>query len=108
MIVRLFYCIWKSTVLMHHHTKELIIDLRTKKANPVASSIHGKDIQIVDTYKYLGTVFDESHLKFDTNIESLVKRGQQKVYLLKRISSLKVTKLILCTVYSSILSLITF
>ena len=89
-------------------TKELIIDFRAKKVDPVASSIHGEDVQIVDTYKYLGTVFD-SHLKFDKNIESLAKRGQQKIYLLRRINSFKVSKTILCTVYRSYIeSLITF
>ena len=89
-------------------TKELVIDFRTKKPDPVASSIHGEDVQIVDTYKYLGTVFD-SHLKFDKNTESLVKRGQQKVYLLRKINSFNVSKTILCTVYRSYIeSLITF
>ncbi len=33
-------------------TKEFVIDFRKK---PKASSIHGKDVDIVESYKYLGT-----------------------------------------------------
>ena len=47
-------------------TKELVTDFRKNKTSPTPSIIHGEDVEIVDSYKYLGTVFD-SHLKFDVN-----------------------------------------
>ena len=34
-------------------TKELIIDFRKNSEDPIASIIHGEEVQIVDTYKYL-------------------------------------------------------
>ena len=89
-------------------TKELVIDFRKNKVNPTHSIIHGEDVDIVDSYKYLGTVFD-SHLKFDVNTESIVKRSQQRIHLLRKINSFGVSRSILCTVYLSYIeSLLTF
>lgn len=89
-------------------TKELIIDFRQNSDEPKASTIHGEDVQIVDTYKYLGTVFD-SQLKFDVNTESVVKRGQQRIYLMRKLNSFCVCDTILCNFYQSFIeSLLTF
>lgn len=60
-------------------TKEIIIDFREGTPDHVASSIHDEEGERVDTYKYLGTVFD-SRLKFDKNTEAVVKKG--RVHLL--------------------------
>ncbi len=89
-------------------TKELIIDFRKIKTNTTASRIHCEDVEIVNSYKYLGTVFD-SQLKFDINSESVVKRAHQRIHLLRKINSFGVSKSILCTVYLSYIeSLLTF
>lgn len=39
----------------------------------MSSVIHGVDVEAVDTYMYLGTVFD-CQLKFDVNTHNRVKR----------------------------------
>lgn len=65
-------------------TKELIIDFRKNVTNTSACRIHGEDVEMVNSYKYLGTVFD-SQLKFDIKSESVVKRVQHRVDLLSRI-----------------------
>ena len=89
-------------------TQELIIDFRKNKGPPIPSSIHGGAVQIVDSYKYLGTVFD-SDLNFKANTEALVKRSQQRIHLLRKINSFGVSRPILCTVYLSYIeSLLTF
>lgn len=82
-------------------TKELIIDFRKKNNVPKASSIHGKEVEIVDTYKYLGTVFD-SKLKFDANTDSIVKRGQQRIHLLRKLKSFNECNKILCMFYQKV------
>lgn len=62
----------------------------------------------MDTYKYLGTVFD-NQLKFHANTESIVKRGQQRIYLLRRLNSFCVSKVILSNFYHCFIeSLLTF
>lgn len=66
----------------------------------VASFIHGKPVDIVDTYKYMGTMFD-CHLKWDVNTEQIIKRGQQRVYLLRKLNSFSVSPVILSSFYQS-------
>lgn len=67
-------------------TKELVIDFRKKCTKLISSTIHGKDIEIVDMYKNVGTVFD-SQLKFDANTECIVRSKKnsltEEVKLLK-------------------------
>lgn len=59
-------------------TKEVIIDFRKSGAE-----VNDKDIEIVEYYKYLGTVFD-LQLKFETNTDTIVKCGQQRIHLLRK------------------------
>ncbi|KAK0155470.1 hypothetical protein N1851_002135 [Merluccius polli] len=44
------------------------------KGEPKPSIIHGEEVQLVDTYKYLGTVFD-NQLKFHTESLSVKDRN---------------------------------
>ena len=88
--------------------EELVIDFRKLKGEPEPSFIHGEEVQLVDTYKYLGTVFD-NQLKFHANTEVIVKKGQQRVHLLRMLNSFSVSKVILRTFYQSFIeSLLTF
>lgn len=52
-------------------TKEMIIDFRRKatKLDPVV--IHEEEVDIVDQYKYLGTIFDNK-LRFEENTEAII------------------------------------
>ena len=89
-------------------TKEIVFDFRKEKSVVHPTVIHGDEVEIVDTYKYLGTVFD-SQLKFDVNTHSLVKRGQQRIYLLRKLKSFSVDTKILSLFYQSFIeSLLTF
>lgn len=45
----------------------------------------------MESYKYLGTVFD-SQIKFDVNTDAIVKRGQQRIYLLRKLNSFNVNR----------------
>ena len=88
------------------HSKKLS-DFRHKTENN-ASVIHGEDVQGVESYKYLGTVFD-CKLKFHINTESIAKRGQQRIYLLRKLNSFNVSERILSNFYCSFIeSLLTF
>lgn len=92
---------------MCRKTKELISDFR-KSNDPKASFIHNKEVEIVDTYKYLGIVFD-SQLKFSLNTDSIGKRGQQRIYLLRKLKSFNVCNKVMCMFYQSFIeSLSTF
>ena len=89
-------------------TKEMIFDFRRNKGNIVQSIVHDEPVEIVDTYKYLGTIFD-CRLKWDVNTEAIVKRGQQRMYLLRKLSSFGVGSVILSRFYQSFIeSVLTF
>ena len=89
-------------------TKEMIVDFRKTKVDVIASMIHNEPVEIVDSFKYLGTVFDNK-LKWDVNTEQVVKRGQQRVYLLRKLNSFSVSSVILSRFYQSFIeSLLSF
>ena len=89
-------------------TQELIIDFRRHKDVPKECIIHNDNVEIVTSYKYLGTIFDD-HLKFDVNTECIVKRGQQRMHLLRKLNSFSVRPFILCRFYQAFIeSLICF
>ncbi len=88
-------------------TKDMIIDFRHNTEHEI-SVIHGEDVEIVDSHKYFGAMFD-SKLKFDLNTELIVRWGQQRIYLLRKLSSFHVRERILTNFYCSFIeSLLTF
>jgi len=102
------WCDFNFLDLNVEKTKQLVIDFRKVKGEPEPSVIHGKEVQLVDTYKYLGTVYD-NQLKCHANTEVIVKKGQQRVHLLRMLNSFSVSKVILRTFYQSFIeSLLTF
>ncbi len=52
---------------------------------PKASIIYRENVKNVDTYKYLGTLFN-SNLKSDKNPESIAKWGQRRIHLMQIMS----------------------
>ena len=66
-------------------TKEMIVDFRRQEHSPRKTVIHNSEVEIVCKYKYLGTIFDDK-LKWDDNTEEIVKKGQQRLYLLRKLN----------------------
>ena len=69
----------------------LILGGRNCPGKPI---IHNNEVEIVSKYKYLGTIFDDK-LKRDDNNEELVKKGQQRLYLLQKLNYFSVDQTIL-------------
>lgn len=89
-------------------TKEIIIDFRKSSVDPKPSTIHDEEVQIIQTHKYLGTVFD-SQLTFSENTDSIVKRANQRIHLLRKLNSFGISRNILCAFYQTFIeSLLTF
>ncbi len=65
------------------------------------SVIDGEKIETVNSYKNLGAVFD-NQLKWDVNTEALVKRGMQRIHLLRTLNSFSVSPVILCLFLSDL------
>ena len=81
-------------------TKEMLFDFRRSDKMSVQSVIHGENVEIVQTYTYLGTVFDDK-LTWDKNTDVITKKGQQRMHLLRKLRSFSVNDNILSTFYRS-------
>ena len=66
-------------------TREMI-DFRGQGYTHVAVQIHDEPVEIINSYKYLGTIFKDT-LKWDLNTEAITKKGHQRLYLLRKLRS---------------------
>ena len=83
-------------------TKEIMI--APKHIDIAPTTINGANLEIVQNYKYLGTVFDDK-LRFT----DVVKKAHQRLYCLRKLNSFGVDQRILSTFYSSFIeSILTF
>jgi len=82
-------------------TNELIFG---KKQDIITEPIllNGQVVEIVETFKYLGTVLD-NHLSFTDNTEFIFKKCSQQLSLLRRLNCLSVsaqiTELVYCILH---------
>ena len=71
------WCDRSFLLLNTSKTKDMVIDFRRKQpGSPPPTYIKGSSIEVVDHYKYLGTVIDNK-LKFDINTDAICRKGQQ-------------------------------
>ncbi len=89
-------------------TKEMCIDCRQTPQNIQSSVVNGQTVDIVTNYRYLGTIID-GKLKFDLNSDILYKKGQQRLYCLRKLAKFQVDKTLMKMFYSAYIeSLICF
>jgi hypothetical protein len=91
-------------------TKEICFEeSRARDASLVRPvKIKGENVEQVETFKYLGTVFDNK-LCFSAHVDSVCKKANQRLYLLRKLRSFDVCPEILETVYRSLIeSILTF
>lgn len=81
-------------------TKDIVIGFRKKKDTPEATIILGQSVEVVQSYKYLGTVIDSS-LSFEENSEAVCKRGHQRLFCLRKLSYFNIDRTMLTLFYSS-------
>ena len=89
-------------------TKELVFDEK-KNFDPFEPiSISNENVEVVESFKYLGTILD-TKLSFDKNTDAIYNKCQQRLYLLRKLKSFYVCTEILETVYHSMIeSILTF
>ena len=70
--------------------------------------IKTEDVESVKTFKYLGTVLD-SNLSFTTHFDTVCKKVNQRMYLIRKIKTFDVDKKMLEMIYRSLVeSILTF
>eukprot|EP00064_Thunnus_orientalis_P017815 superscaffoldBa00003888_g17901 len=79
-------------------TKEPLIDFQ-RKADPVPQlTLNGEAVERVSSYKYLGTIIN-SDLFFNNNTQTIFKKCQQWIYLVRRLRHLNAVPPILRSFY---------
>ena len=81
-------------------TKEMIVDFRRQEHSPGKTIIHNNEVEIVSKHKYPDTIFDDK-LKWDDNAEEIVKKGQQRLCLLRKLNYFSADQKILTLFYKS-------
>ncbi|XP_049911756.1 uncharacterized protein LOC126397200 [Epinephelus moara] len=84
-------------------TKELVVDLRRTRTPVTPVSILGHNVDIVEHYKYLG-VFIDNKLDWTKNTEVLYKKGQSRLYFLRRLRSFNICRTMLRMFYESVVA----
>ncbi len=86
----------------------MCIDFRRNVTNTEKTSINGQEIEVVTEYKYLGSIIDDK-LSFEPNTSLLCKKGQQRLYCLRKLAKFNVDKTLLTLFYRSFVeSVVTF
>ncbi|XP_077990622.1 uncharacterized protein LOC144444944 [Glandiceps talaboti] len=102
------WCADNNLELNVDKTKEIIVDFRKKRMYHTPLNIHGKEVEIVDTFKFLGSLISED-LKWEKNVDHIVKKAQQRLFFLRRLKSFGVSQAILKKFYRAVVeSVLTF
>ena len=88
-------------------TKETIVDYRRQEQRHGEAFIHDQEVDIVNKHKSLGTIFD-GKVNWDDNTEAVLGKGQERVYLLRKLKSFPVDEKILFFHKSVIESVLSF
>ncbi|KAI3369132.1 hypothetical protein L3Q82_026097 [Scortum barcoo] len=98
------WCLRNNLQINAGKTKELVVDFRRRSHSPPAPvSIQGTDIDTVKSYKYLGVHLNDS-LDWSDNTDALVKKGNSRLFLLRRLRSFGVQGPLLRTFYDSVVA----
>ena len=97
------WCNDNNLELNVNKTKEMIVDFRRKKCSPPSPLvIHGRTIEIVQHFKFLGSTIS-SNLKKELNVVSIVKKAQQRLYFLRRLRSFGFTTQVMLNFYRTVI-----
>ncbi|CAJ1076393.1 hypothetical protein L3Q82_010059 [Xyrichtys novacula] len=85
-------------------TKEMVVDFRRRRTpQTVPVNIQRLDIEMAESYRFLG-VHLNNKLDWSTNTDVLYKKGQSRLYLLRRLRSFGVCRTLLKTFYDSVVA----
>ncbi|KAI4894307.1 hypothetical protein NFI96_005585 [Prochilodus magdalenae] len=84
-------------------TKKLVVDLRRDKTQVTPISIKGVSVDTVEDYKYLGVHIDNK-LDWAKNTDALYRKGQSRLYFLRRLRSFNICRTMLRIFYESVVA----
>ena len=94
----------KKNRLLLNTTKinELVEDFRRSKTPYQSVCIDVGEIEAVQTCKYLGVLLDNK-LEWSANIEAVYRRGQSRLFFLRRLRSFNVCSDMMCMFYHTVI-----
>jgi hypothetical protein len=102
------WCEAHNLILNVNKTKEMIFDFRKGVTvnNPDPLYLNGTDVEIVQSFKYLGVVIS-NNLNWSENTQLITKKASQRLYFLRKLREFNVNKSImhlfyLCSIQSVI------
>ena len=86
-------------------TKEIVVDFRRgrRRTQPTPISIGGTMVEMVANHRYLGVQLD-SELDWKSHMEAVYKKGQSRLFFLRRLRSFNICQPLLCTVYHTVVA----
>ncbi len=88
-------------------TKNMLIDFRKLPQAQEVTTIKGQTVECVQTYKYLGMIID-SKLTFEANCEAVYKKGNQRLFCLRKLSSFHIDRTLLTLFYLAFIESVSF
>ncbi len=83
-------------------TVEMIVDFRGNPPALPPLTIMNSTETTVESFRFLGTTFSQD-LKWDTHIDSIVKKAQQRLYFLRQLRKFNLPQELLKQFYSAII-----
>ena len=81
----------------------MIFDFRKIQNDKAPIIINNTSVKQVPSYKYLGVII-QNNLKWNEHVTAQVKKADQRMYHVRRLSKLKIDNEILCLFYNSTVS----
>ena len=81
-------------------TKEVVVDFRKYQSTHSPLVIKGEAVEQVAQHKYLGSIIDNK-LDWTANCQSLIKKGNQRLYFLRKLNSFGVSPRLLSLFYKA-------
>ena len=82
-------------------TNEMIIDYSTVGVKVPSLIINNEQVEIVNEYKYLGTILDNK-FTFTSNVNAIYKKANLRLYYVRQLSNLNISSKILEIFYVSV------
>lgn len=96
------WCAVSNLELNINKTVEMIVDFRKKPPTHLPLVINNSSVSVVEHFKFLGTTITNT-LKWDNNISQLVKKGQQRLFFLRRLKGLRLSPPIMVQFYRAVI-----
>ncbi|CAM4393404.1 unnamed protein product [Leuciscus chuanchicus] len=96
------WCSHNNLELNTLKTVEMIVDFRRNPPALPSLTIMDSTVTAVESFRFLGTTISQD-LKWDTHIDSIVKKAQQRLYFLRQLRKFNLPQELLVQFYSAVI-----